>query len=431
MFESEEAARASLGARRQEPERPLQSVALPVAAVLALQRTAGNQRTASLLGRRALHRAPVAAPQSPPQSGLAAPAATTEFAAKAVAFVLGQPDATVARLVEVMGTLTDRALMGQKVPPLTAHRQARIAEGATAALFEGQHWDMVIDIAKSVIVGPTSIQPPPATVAGLTPAQVASLADSVYHESRHAEQAFRVAQLMARSEHKDAITIAAELQIPLNIAALAVSSWAATAAPADPAAVAQTEGWQAFRAGGRHADYRRFVIETKDDLLRVLADMPRMKDVQATPGLRAALDQWEQLVIETKIPEWRKSFNAMFKKKMPTLDKARVPVDADLEKQLGRNINVALTNLFQAARTLRKLQANHAAALNINVAEEQLQFDLLDAFLTAENAEQAFPEETDARAVGGAVAAAVNTLYTATAAQTGAAAATSPQGPRR
>jgi hypothetical protein len=376
-----------------------------------------------VLGRRALQRAPVAAPQSAPQTGLAAPAETTEFAVETVGFVRGRPNATVAQLVEFMGTLTDQALLRAKVPPLTKHRQAPIAEAVTAAVFEPWDWDMVVDVSKAV-------DPPPATVAGLTAAQAAALADSVYHESRHAEQAFRVAQLMARSERADAVTIAAELRIALNIAALAVSSWAATAVPTDPAAVAQTEGWRAFRAGGRHVDYRDYVKSIEDELSAVWAAMPSMNDVHATPSLRPKLEQWEHLLIETKIPEWRKSFSAMFEQKMPTLDKAHVPVDAEVEQQLGKNINVAMTDLFHAARTLRRLQANHAAADDIDIAEQELQAKLLDALLAAATAQAAFPGEQDADAAGTAVATAVNTLYAATGAQSGAAAGTAPKSPR-
>ena len=395
----------------------------PPELILALQRTVGNQRTASLLSRRALQRAPVAAPQLPPQTGLAAPAETTGFAVKAVEFVRGRPNATVAQLVGFMGTLTDQALLRAKVPPLTKHRQEPIAEALTAAVFEPWNWDMVVDVSKAV-------DPPPATVAGLTAAQVAALASSVYHESRHAEQGFRVAQVMARSEHENAVTIAAELRIPLNIAPLAVSSWAGTAVPTDPAAVAQTEGWRAFRGAGRHVDYRDYVNSIADDLTAVWAAMPSMKDVHATPSLRHKLDQREQLLIDTKIPERRKSFNAMFDKKMPTLDKAHVPVDADVEQQLGQLINVAMTDLFHAARMLRKLQASHAPAGDIDIAEQELQDKLRDAMLAAMTAEAAFPGEQDAEAAASAVATAVSALYAATGAARSAGAGAAPTSTR-
>jgi hypothetical protein len=95
----------------------------------------------------------------------------------------------------------------------------------------------------------------------------------------------------------------------------------------------------------------------------------------------------------------------MLKTKLRMLDPAHVPVDAGVNEHLG-HIDGDLTNLFHTARTLRKLQAAHAPAVEVNVPEEELQANLVSAFLTAEKAEEAFPTEQDATAAGSAVAAA-------------------------
>lgn len=61
------------------------------------------------------------------------------------------------------------------------------------------------------------------TLGDLKQEEVAQMVDTIYHEARHSEQFFRIAQMRA-GEGKSAETIVRNLSIPLEVAQAAVKS---------------------------------------------------------------------------------------------------------------------------------------------------------------------------------------------------------------
>jgi len=116
---------------------------------------------------------------------------------------LGTPEARINALVAKV----NEYLANAGVPPCAA-----IISGAAGNLgqFEFATWSL--DIGR-----------PAFTAAAPTEAQKADMADTIYHESRHAEQWFNMAQLQA-SQNKNTAQLSRDMGIPVNIAALAVAS---------------------------------------------------------------------------------------------------------------------------------------------------------------------------------------------------------------
>jgi hypothetical protein len=113
--------------------------------------------------------------------------------------------------------------------------------------------------------------------------QAAKLVDTVYHEARHAEQWFRMAQMRA-GRGLSAAAIAAEMTIPPRVAALAV------AAPLERGSMQAViaEGWfdSVYGAGQEHRNSA--LTRAEADEAAVLAAQARY-DKAKTPANEAAL----------------------------------------------------------------------------------------------------------------------------------------------
>jgi hypothetical protein len=94
-----------------------------------------------------------------------------------------------------------------------------------------------------------------ATVGALTEDRAASLASTIYHEARHAEQTFRVARMLA-GEGKDVQTIVAELGVYEPAAAEAKKNPLANSPETDQE-FAQAKAWRNILTG----DYEQYRIE--------------------------------------------------------------------------------------------------------------------------------------------------------------------------
>jgi hypothetical protein len=106
------------------------------------------------------------------------------------------------------------------------------------------------------------------------PVQLNRLANHVYHESRHAEQTYRVARLMAQ-KGKDANTIKTSLGIPIKIAAQAVAN--PLALPGEKPKVVGKKAWKGRVKEWKEAESWEMNISTEGGGTSALSDMVNAK----------------------------------------------------------------------------------------------------------------------------------------------------------
>jgi hypothetical protein len=93
-------------------------------------------------------------------------------------------------------------------------------------------------------------------VGDLNKDEVADIVDTIYHEARHAEQAFRIAQMKAK-EGKTAQQIVTAMSIPAVVAAAAANN------PLQGSD--ETKGWEAFMVG-KYETYKGQVASLRDQI---------------------------------------------------------------------------------------------------------------------------------------------------------------------
>jgi hypothetical protein len=160
------------------------SRAHPVAAhVLRLQRTAGNRAARQVVARRPAR-----------HTGMRKDQAIERYAAKAVKFWRRNGDLELKYFAIYLGAAANEELAALSVPAV----QVKVAkdESGPAAEFLASDWQMVLH--PSGFTKRKDVK----TMGELTPEEAASVAMTIYHEARHAEQRFRVARLFA-AEHKE------------------------------------------------------------------------------------------------------------------------------------------------------------------------------------------------------------------------------------
>lgn len=140
------------------------------------------------------------------------------------------------------------------VPPTNHDFRESNAVGA----FRQSEWKIYFNIKKLNREGDT--------IDELTQNEAADLANTVYHEARHAEQSFRIARMLAGME-KTAEDIASELPIPQEIAEQAVQSPLKNTADTKKE-FEEAEEWYNISVG-RYRIYRREVGDYHDEAFEV------------------------------------------------------------------------------------------------------------------------------------------------------------------
>ena len=120
--------------------------------------------------------------------------------------------------------------------------------------------------------------------ATITDESAADIANTIYHEARHAEQWFRMAQMLA-GQGKTAREIETQMSIPATIAAQAVASPLAQGSM--EALIAQ--GWYESVYGGR-ANYRNGVLQDVLSKKTALNNAQEAYDTNPTPRNEARLN---------------------------------------------------------------------------------------------------------------------------------------------
>ena len=189
-------------------------------------------------------------------------------------------DQRIAALIRLVNTHLDHA----KVPQVTPNPQDTLDSGA----FNFPDWTMIVGKLAMAIEQPDL-------------AQAKDLVDTIYHEARHAEQWFRIAQLRCLQRRRQnakatddqiAKAVATELGIPRNIADEAVKPAAFTLGSMD-ALIAQ--GWFDSVYGGGSA--RRERILTELDKAEKALDTAQKKEKQhPSPANQLAVERAQERV---------------------------------------------------------------------------------------------------------------------------------------
>ena len=101
-------------------------------------------------------------------------------------------------------------------------------------------------------------------VSDLTKAEVAEIADTVYHEARHAQQYFRVARVKA-GEGKTKAQIKTAVGIPLEVAKKAKDSPLTGDSEPNKKLIEEAKGWEYFTIG-KYVKYKGEVGTLRDEI---------------------------------------------------------------------------------------------------------------------------------------------------------------------
>ena len=388
---------------RRGAEIALPTVPPVVAAVIQLQRTAGNRAVAGLLARPRLSARGGPVLQRQP-FGLAKVDQVTDFANLAVDFWRANPDKTLAEL----GTyLTDKAndrLGANNVPRVSVLSFGTVRKHSAGG-FGRSSWTLQVDLAK------IATKPLTTKLSDLTVGQLAEVAGITYHEARHAEQAFYVARLVASAGKPDGKTLATELDMPVSVAEAAIK-----AGGVGKAETAKVEEWRAFGKGGKHHDYWDWNETFRGFVANVVGGFKS----PSPAGVQSVTDALDALA--PTLAGWRKDSLPFPVSKISALEKVKKPDAADkVALRDLKKIRAGLEKVFKAEKKLADAVAafkrREAAATTkpITVAEArvfQADFELLwlkleialrELQITTDDAYRSYPEEADAYAVQKAV----------------------------
>ncbi|MDA0180122.1 hypothetical protein OJ997_07435 [Solirubrobacter phytolaccae] len=167
-------------AEHDRTERGRRSPDPAVAAVLELQRGAGNQAVARVLARRTQPK--------PQHTGMRDDGRIAEYVRKAVIFIRNNPTAPLNHFARFLGAAANVQLNTLGVPDMNVVVKAN---GGGGAHFSAEFWQMFID--EDGFTHREGVT----TLGELTDDEAAIIAMNVWHEARHAEQRFRVARVEA------------------------------------------------------------------------------------------------------------------------------------------------------------------------------------------------------------------------------------------
>jgi Domain of unknown function (DUF4157) len=341
--------------------------------------------------------------------GLQESAQVLKFAVYAVSFLRNAPDKSPKDLVEFLVQVANNELTALGVPTVNNYELTKLRD-LEAAKFIAKEWKLEVDLE-------STLKRPVKSVGNMSFSEAANLAATIYHEFRHAEQTFRIAQLLSQKEHKTASQIAAanSLEVPITIAKKAVDSSAVM--PSDPASIENIEGWREFEVGGaRHLKYKGTVLWLLNEIAKALVTDPiRDKHIKnLTPADHKALDEWTMKLIPTTIPDWRVIFHQFVETKLKELEKmgSLTKVDEDVKERIGKLI-FPMTSLFQTAKELGELKKKQNSDPNeILIAELKINSNLTELYLALYEDYRNFADEADAFATESAIKNEMAMIYT-------------------
>jgi hypothetical protein len=362
------------------------------AAIDDLHSRIGNRRVALTI-RRGL-----AVQRAPKTFGMLEQTQVSGFAALALAYWRGNPDTTLADFGIHLLEELNKQLAANGVPTLP---KPKLDVLRSAGGFVQKSWTVQFNLAS------TAKQPLSAKIGGIPADRISEIAGVLYHECRHAEQAFLVARLVA-SEAKGAKTakqIAAELE--LDEAAADAALKATGPLPGGKAGVAKIKGWRTFDKGGAHFDYWEFNEHLQQFVANVIKSIPDPAP-EGVDGIRAELTK-----LAPTFADWRRSTIAFADTKISALkadrgrDATADRVLRDLTKTRGV-LKQVMDAEAEALRHIGRLDARQRQSRPLSVEEAQLfQLQVASPWITLQRAlaelvvvtgkaYEAYPQEADA-----------------------------------
>ncbi len=271
--------------------------------------------------------------------GMMKPDQVTGFAGLAVAFWRANPDKTLAEFGTHLMDQLNKQLVANGVPKLPA---PNVASLRSAGGFAASSWTVQFDLAG------TAARPLTTKIGELPADRISELAGICYHESRHAEQAFLVARLVASEAKgaKDAKAIATELDLPVAVADAAVK--ATDPLPGGKEGLEKIRGWRAFDEGGKHRDYWDWNESLQQFVGNVIKSIPSPTP-EGVDGITAALGK-----LSPVLAEWRKDTVPFADDKITKLKGAKTRDAVD---------NQVLRDLTATRRSLKQVMDAESATI--------------------------------------------------------------------
>jgi hypothetical protein len=226
-------------------------------------------------------------------------------------------------------------------------------------------------------------------VGDLNQDEVAEIVDTIYHEARHSEQAFRIAQMQA-GQGKTAKQIETGLSIPAKVAAAAAKKPLKGGSVYSNKLIEEAKKWEPF-TGGRYEKYVGEVSGLRDEINDMRSQFGSGTAVQTIGKLTPKIN-----TIETHLQNF-------FDKEKDKIEKIKTKdgVDKSVLKHI-KEIRAA----FDTLKTEFNTQKGDATKHNIPKLED-LATKLHQARYAAY---RDYEDEKDAWAVGGAAGAAFREL---------------------
>jgi len=301
-------------------------------------------------------------------------------------------DSTVRMLLDNMVTILNAELNALGVAPVVVDPKPSTTEGG----FRHQEWRMQInldiDLQRKVSWDDKA--------SSLSADELAIIGNTLYHEARHAEQAFLVARKRAATI-RDPDALARTLDMPVSIAKAAIR--VGPPGPNDPGDE-RIEEWSAFAPSGRYFAYWRWNEAMKkvtaETLEPIVTRSPRTPD-----EFRSTADLINRQ-INILSTQWSFPYDEIAK-----IEKLSAPqtVDTEVLAQL-RRITSSFDKLVRAIDDFRR----SVELLEVKSNPDEMKLRILDAtskwmdiraaqlelFIAQSNAYLAYPMEADARRAG-------------------------------
>lgn len=347
--------------------------------ILRLQAAIGNQAVQCLLAKHPAANIQKTTPATPriqrADIGLEQPALMSDFVAQGYAYWQepANKDKPLADFAAYLVSLANTALSSFGVPQVN-HAMTDSGAYGTFNKFEWMIYFNAVQVSNE-----NSIQ----TVGGLSQEQAANFAGIAYHEARHAEQAFRVARLLA-GQGKDAATITADALINAATAEEAVKT-PLTNTPETAEEFAEAQEWEKIW-GGVHGNYQvRFsIFGTK--AFAVWERLNKAKEADFAACM-TELSSFMASVHDEEAPFVSSEFDRVANIDQPTADDNLI---FEMLMKVDSAIKVVLEH-WETAKTATNL----TGLKTFEPALDSLWQLLFHAY-------EAFPHEKDAWAVGGA-----------------------------
>jgi hypothetical protein len=294
-------------------------------------------------------------PTAAAPSDLSDTAEIDQFTTLAISVWQTEKDKSMLYLAAMLRGEVDSVLRKSAVPVPDIHHDETAKEGSSAnGVFSLKDWSLTLywgAILQTKLTGFGM-----ATLMGAISFDYVKLvADAIYHETRHCEQAFMGAREAAHeTPGTTADELATEVGIPVHVAAAALK-----APPLSGAQKKQAETFRAFNPGGEHNDYHALAESFTDTTERVRKyfDDEKLTDLIERSDLVSTTVNIYTTKIGPRVDELRKKRNEIA---LMTADKAVTAVHfhTTLDKMVYYTLHDILSKLDAVLAADKKLDLN-------------------------------------------------------------------------